>query len=193
MLHEILFYGRGGQGAVTAANILVEAAMLEGKHGQGFPFFGAERRGAPVTAFARLSDKPILRHGMFNEADVIIVLDPGLLDLGVVKRSLLRENGIVVVNTEKDKVPMESINHRGRARIYRVDATKIARDLGLVIAGWPVVNTSMLGAFAKATGLLTIESVKKAIMNYFEGGKAGELNMRAAERAYHETKLVLEV
>ncbi|MGC8953869.1 MAG: 2-oxoacid:acceptor oxidoreductase family protein [Desulfurococcus sp.] len=193
MLYEILFYGRGGQGAVTAANILVEAAMFEGKHGQGFPFFGAERRGAPVTAFARLSDKPILRHGMFNEADVIIVLDPGLLDLGVVKRSLLRENGIVVVNTEKDKVLPESINHRGRARIYRVDATKIARDLGLVIAGWPVVNTSMLGAFVKATGLLTIESVKKAIMNYFEGGKAGELNTRAAERAYHETKLILEV
>lgn len=193
MLYEILFYGRGGQGAVTAANILVEAAMLEGKHGQGFPFFGAERRGAPVTAFARLSDKPILRHGMFNEADVIIVLDPGLLDLGVVKRSILRENGIVVVNTEKDDISLESINRRGGARIYRVDATKIARDLGLVIAGWPVVNTSMLGAFAKATGLLTIESVKKAVMNYFEGGKAGELNMKAAERAYHETKLILEV
>ncbi|ADV65486.1 2-oxoacid:acceptor oxidoreductase family protein [Desulfurococcus mucosus] len=192
MLYEILFFGRGGQGAVTAANILVEAAMMEGKHGQGFPFFGAERRGAPVTAFARISDKPILRHGMFSEADIIVVLDPGLLDLGVVKRGVLRENGVVVVNTEKDHIPPGSLNHRGRARIYRVDATRIARELGLVIAGWPVVNTSMLGALAKATGLIGVESVEKAIGDYF-GGKAGELNKLAAERAYGETKLVLEV
>jgi len=193
MLYEILFYGRGGQGAVTAANILVEAAMMEGKYGQGFPFFGAERRGAPVTAFARLSDKPILRHGMFSEADIIVVLDPSLLDLGVVKRGVLRENGVLIVNTEKEHVALENINHRGKARIYVVDATRIARDLGLVIAGWPVVNTSMLGALAKATGVLGVETIKKAIINYFEGGKAGELNAAAAERAYHETKLFMEV
>lgn len=193
MLVEILFYGRGGQGAVTAANVLVEAAMYEGKHGQGFPFFGAERRGAPVTAFARLSDRPILRHGMFNEADVIVVLDHSLFELGFVKRGVLRDNGVLVANVpENFALEPSMVNAKGRYRAFAVNATRIAKELGLVIAGWPVVNTSMLGAFAKATGLVGLESVKKAIKAYFPG-KAGESNALAVERAYHETKLLFEV
>lgn len=193
MLVEIIFYGRGGQGAVTAANVLVDAAMYEGKHGQGFPFFGAERRGAPVTAFARLSDKPILRHGMFNEADVIVVLDPTLFELGVVKRGLLRDNGVLVANVPDNfELSPGTVNARSKFRAFAVNATRVAKELGLVIAGWPVVNTSMLGAFAKATGLVGLESVKKAIREYFPG-KAGESNALAVERAYHETKLLFEV
>lgn len=193
MFFEILLYGRGGQGAVTAANILVGAAIINGLHGQGFPFFGPERRGAPVTAFARVSDKPILRHGMFKEADVMVVLDRGLLDMGFVKTGVLRENGVMVVNTDSEYMPLDKINYRSHARIYGVDATRIAKDLGLVIAGWPVVNTGMLGALVKATKLVDLEAIRRAILEYFKGGRVGELNAMAAERAYNETRLLMEV
>jgi pyruvate ferredoxin oxidoreductase gamma subunit len=192
MLYEIIWYGRGGQGGVTAANILVYAALREGLYGQGFPFFGAERRGAPVMAFSRISDRPILRHGMFTEADVLVVLDPKLMDIGVVKRIKVRDKGIIVVNTGKpEKLKPGDFNTEGLAKIYAVDATRIALEHKLVVAGWPVVNTGMLGAFSKATGLVGINSVVEAIKEYFPG-RVGEVNALAAEKAYKETKLVLE-
>jgi len=183
MIHEIIFYGRGGQGAVTAANILVEAAMYEGLNGQAFPFFGAERRGAPVTAFARVSDKPILKHGMFNTADILVVLDHGLITSGVVGRVRLRKNGVLIVNTPEQGLDLSKIASEGGFKTYAVDATRIAHDLKLVIAGWPVVNTAMLGALVGAVKLASIDNVKKAIINYF-GEKAGAVNAQAAERAY---------
>jgi pyruvate ferredoxin oxidoreductase gamma subunit len=192
MIHEIIFYGRGGQGAVTAANILVEAAMYEGLNGQAFPFFGAERRGAPVTAFARVSDKPILKHGMFNTADILVVFDQGLVASGVVSRVRLRSNGVLIVNTPERGLDLSRVASEGGFKAYAVDATRIAHDLKLVIAGWPVVNTAMLGALVGAVKLVGIESVKKAIVNYF-GEKAGAVNAQAAERAYAEVKLVKEV
>lgn len=192
MIHEIIFYGRGGQGAVTAANILVEAAMYEGLNGQAFPFFGAERRGAPVTAFARVSDKPILKHGMFNTADILVVFDHGLISSGVVNRVRLRRNGVLIVNTPEQELDLSRIAAEGGFKAYTVDATRIAHDLKLVIAGWPVVNTAMLGALVGAVKLASIENVKKAIVNYF-GEKAGAVNAQAAERAYGEVELVKEV
>jgi pyruvate ferredoxin oxidoreductase gamma subunit len=192
MIHEIIFYGRGGQGAVTAANILVEAAMYEGLNGQAFPFFGAERRGAPVTAFARVSDKPILKHGMFNTADILVVFDQGLVASGVVSKVRLRNNGVLIVNTPERGLDLSRVASEGGFKAYAVDATRIAHDLKLVIAGWPVVNTAMLGALVGAVKLVGIESVKKAIVNYF-GEKAGAVNAQAAERAYAEVKLVKEV
>lgn len=192
MIHEIIFYGRGGQGAVTAANILVEAAMYEGLNGQAFPFFGAERRGAPVTAFARVSDKPILKHGMFNTADILVVFDQGLVASGVVSKVRLRNNGVLIVNTPEQGLDLSRVASEGGFKAYAVDATRIALDLKLVIAGWPVVNTAMLGALVGAVKLVGIESVKKAIVNYF-GEKAGAVNAQAAERAYAEVKLVKEV
>jgi pyruvate ferredoxin oxidoreductase gamma subunit len=192
MIHEIIFYGRGGQGAVTAANVLVEAAMYEGLNGQAFPFFGAERRGAPVTAFARMSDKPILKHGMFNTADILVVFDQGLVASGVVSRVKLRNNGVLIVNTPERGLDLSRVASEGGFRAYAVDATRIAHDLKLVIAGWPVVNTAMLGALVGAVRLVGIESVKKAIVSYF-GEKAGTVNAQAAERAYAEVKLVKEV
>jgi len=192
MIHEIIFYGRGGQGAVTAANVLVEAAMYEGLNGQAFPFFGAERRGAPVTAFARMSDKPILKHGMFNTADILVVFDQGLVASGVVSRVRLRNNGVLIVNTPERGLDLSRVASEGGFKAYAVDATRIAHDLKLVIAGWPVVNTAMLGALVGAVKLVGIESVKKAIVSYF-GEKAGTVNAQAAERAYAEVKLVKEV
>lgn len=193
LLKEIIFLGRGGQGGVTAANILVYAALREGLYGQGFPFFGAERRGAPVMAFSRISDRPIRRHGMFSEADVLVVLDPKLPLIGATRRVRVRDGGVVVVNS-RDPGPLEPGRYTlmGSARIYGVDATRIALEKNLVVAGWPVVNTSMLGAFSRATGLVSIDSVAGAIKEYFPG-RIGELNAEAAREAYSETQLVHEV
>ena len=181
MLVELVFHGRGGQGAVTAARLLVGAVHREGLEGQAFPHFGAERRGAPVRAYARISDRPIRIHEEVRRPDIVVVLDPGLPKLVDVTRGL-KNKGIIVINS---KTPMLFDGYRA----YFVDATGIALELGLVVAGWPVVNTSMLGALAKATGLVSIESVMQEIKEYWPG-RIGEANARAAELAYSRVKKV---
>jgi pyruvate ferredoxin oxidoreductase gamma subunit len=193
LLYELIFLGRGGQGGVTATNILVQAAIYEGKYGQSFPFFGAERRGAPVTSYARISDKPILRHGMFDEADIIVVLDETLVKLGLLKKYTIRDGGLLIVNSSKQSgVSRDLVSTKGRVRVYGVNATEIAKELGLVVAGWPLVNTPMLGALVVASGIVSLSSVEKAIISYF-GERLGAKNVEAVRRAYTETKLVGEV
>jgi pyruvate ferredoxin oxidoreductase gamma subunit len=179
LIVEIRFHGRGGQGAVTAANLLVDAAIREGKYAQAFPHFGAERRGAPVVAFARISDRPIQVHSQIERPDIVVVLDPRLFEITDVI-SGLKDGGIIVANAKENPV------NDKRYKVYCVDATRIARELGLVVSGWPVVNTTMLGALSKATGVVSIESIKWAITNYFTG-RLGEANALAAERAFRET------
>ncbi len=187
---ETIFYGRGGQGAVTSATLLVKAAMKEGYHGQGFPFFGAERRGAPVMAFARISDKPILRHGMFVETDVLVVLDPMLVETGQARKIKVREKGTIILNIPEQASPKKSdFNAGSGVRVYTVNATRIALENNLVVAGWPVVNTSVLGAFSKATQIISLNSILESIKEYFPG-ELGEKNARSAERAYRETREV---
>ncbi len=192
---EIIFFGRGGQGGVTAANILVRAALLQGLYGQGFPFFGAERRGAPVKAFARISDKPILRHGMFDDADILILLDHRLAKIGLAKTIGIRDNGTVIVNTSsKDDVDVSDFKFYGRGKIYVVDATNIAIRNKLVIAGWPVVNTAILGSFSKATGIIDVNNIAKAVEEYFgEKKEIAKANVKAVYDAYKETFLAKEV
>lgn len=180
MLVEIRFHGRGGQGAVTAANLLADAAVREGKYAQAFPYFGAERRGAPVVAFARISDEPIETHSRIENPDIVVVLDPRLFELAPVTEGL-KENGLIIANA-KEKPPIE-----GPYEIYCVDATAIALDLGLVVSGWPVVNTVMLGAFSKATGLVGLESVVEAVKARFPG-KLGERNAEAIMQAAGKVK-----
>lgn len=193
LLIEILFYGRGGQGGVTAANILVAAAVKQGLHGQGFPFFGAERRGAPVKAFARISDKPVRRHGMFDDADVLVVLHPGLITGGYTKNVGVKDKGVIVVNThDRSLVKEENFKLYGSAKTYIVDATDIAMRNNLVVAGWPVVNTSILGSLAKALGIISIDNMAAAVEEYF-GGKIGEINAKATREAYNETVFVGEI
>ena len=181
MLVEIRFHGRGGQGAVTAANLLADAAVKEGKYAQAFPYFGAERRGAPVVAFARISDQPIETHTKIENPDIIVVLDPKLFELTDVT-SGLKDDGIIVANSPS-KPPISN----GKYRVYCVDATRIAKELGLVVSGWPVVNTTMLGAFVKATGLVTLDSIVEAIREQFSG-RLGDLNAEAAKRAMAEAR-----
>lgn len=184
MLYEIIFLGRGGQGAVTASNILVQAAIYENKQGQSFPFFGAERRGAPVTAYARISDRPILKHGMFSDTDVLVILDDSLLKLGIARRFKVRNRGVLIVNTDK-KFPRDQVSVDEGVKAYIVNAIQIARDLGLIVAGWPLVNTAMLGALSSATKIVSIDNVEKAIVDYL-GEKIGLRNAEAARRAYRE-------
>ncbi len=178
VLLELRFHGRGGQGAVKAAEVLVDAAILEGKYGQAFPFFGAERRGAPVEAYARISDKPIRIHSGIRTPDIVIVLDPSLLRLVNVLRGL-KPGGKIIINSPK-KVEIE-----GDYEVYVVNATKIALDLKLVVAGWAIVNTAMLGALVKATNIVSLDSTLKAIRHTW-AGDLGVRNAKAVERAYHE-------
>lgn len=181
MLVEFRFHGRGGQGAVTAADLLVKAAYLDGKWGQSYPFFGAERRGAPVTAYARISDKPLKVHYQIYEPDVVVVLDPIIPKL-VNVTSGLKQNGLVIINTGGRELEPLKIS---RGSLYVVNATDIAVKLNLVVAGWPIVNTGILGAVAKATNIVKIESLVKAIKDTWKGN-AGEMNAKAALIAYDE-------
>ena len=178
VLKEIRIHGRGGQGAVTAAQLLAHAAFLEGKWVQAFPYFGAERRGAPVKAFARISDEPILVHSQVYNPDYIIVLAPKLHEVVDITEGL-KKDGVIIMNTRKKP---EEIGLKDW-RIATVDATDIALELDLLVSGLPVVNTSILGAFAKATGEVQLESVLKAIKITWSGS-AGEKNAKAAELAY---------
>ena len=133
-MHEIRIHGRGGQGAVSAAELLARAAFKDGKYSQAFPYFGVERRGAPVQAFCRIDDRFIRMRQNVYEPDCVIVLDSTLLDVVDVEQGL-KENGLVVLNTRK---------RVDRKNVKTIDATSIA----LETLGRPIVNTVMLGAFA---------------------------------------------
>jgi len=151
---------------------------MEGKWVQAIPFFGAERRGAPVKAFARLSDESILVRSQVYNPDYVIVLDSTLLDIVDVTEGL-KKDGIIIVNTRKKP---EELNIK-QGRVATVDATGIALELQLLVAGLPVLNTTMLGAFAKATGEVKLESVLNTIREEWKGA-AGEKNAKAAALAY---------
>jgi len=175
---EVRIHGRGGQGSVTAAELLAVAAFEDGQFSQAFPFFGVERRGAPVTAFARLSDKKIRLRSQIYEPDYVIVQDATLISAVDVTAGL-KPNGIVIVNSEKSA---EDVGLDARIDVRTIDATGIALD----IIGRPIVNTTLLGAFAGATGEIGIDSIKQSILARFPG-KIGEVNVQAAEKAYQLT------
>ncbi len=176
---EIRFHGRGGQGAVTSAELIAIAAVGMGNFAQAFPSFGPERRGAPVVAFCRVDDKKILIRAKIYEPDVVVVLDPGLITL-VNPLEGLKEGGILIVNTRKS--PDEVLNVcSASCRVATVNADIIAKEeLGRVI-----VNTTMLGAVMKATGFMKVVDIREAVMDRF-GPKLGEKNMKALERAFNE-------
>lgn len=158
---EIRFHGRGGQGAVKASDILAMAAFSEGKQVQAFPFFGVERRGAPVTAFTRISDEEIRIHSYIYEPDVLVVLDPTLIGVVPITDGL-KPNGKIIINTER-KPETFSFPDAVNPKIYTVDCSSIALKYGLGSKAAPIVNTTILGAVAKATGLVSIESIMEAI------------------------------
>jgi pyruvate ferredoxin oxidoreductase gamma subunit len=176
---EIRIHGRGGQGAVTSAEMLALAAIGAGKYAQAFPSFGPERRGAPVQAFVRVSDKPIRVRGEIKEPNVVVVLDPGLLNIMDVS-SGLRDKGIIVVNT---KVPVGELKARFKDKwtVAAVDASAIAMQT----IGVNIVNTTMIGGILKACEVVTMESLNEPLKHRF-GGKASA-NLDACKKAYEKT------
>jgi pyruvate ferredoxin oxidoreductase gamma subunit len=179
---EIRLHGRGGQGAVTSAELLASAAIKEGKYAQAFPSFGPERRGAPVVAFCRISDKGILLRAVINRPDIVLVLDPGVLRLVDVGHGL-KTDGILVTNTRFS--PEEIKKELGlKSRVATVDANRIAQEeLGL-----PITNTTMLGALLKASEVVDKEAMIEPLQERF--GRLAERNIKAFERAYKETKIL---
>jgi len=159
---ELRFHGRGGQGAVMASELLAQAAFLEGKFPQSFPFFGVERRGAPVTAFTRIDAKPISVRTSITEPDIVVVLDASLMRTTRVMAGL-KKHGLLLVNTDH---PVVGIEKRFEGRIATVDATAIALDHGLGSRSTPIVNTAILGALARASGVVSIDSVVEAIIRF---------------------------
>ncbi|MDK2825545.1 pyruvate ferredoxin oxidoreductase, gamma subunit [Methanolobus vulcani] len=178
-MKEIRIHGRGGQGSVTAAELLAVAAFADGKFSQAFPAFGVERRGAPVQAFTRINNEPIRLRSQIYEPDYVIVQDPTLLEV-VDVASGLKEDGILIINSDfdADKFDLDT-----KAKIMTVNATKIALD----IIGRPIVNTVLLGAFAGATGEIEPESIMEAVKERFPG-KVGERNAEAIQEAYKMMK-----
>ncbi len=174
-MKEIRIHGRGGQGSVTAAELLAIAAFDDGKYSQAFPAFGVERRGAPVMAFVRLNDKPIRLRSQIYEPDYVIVQDATLVDVVNVAAGA-KTDGIILINTEKKP---ESFDLNTKASVKTLDATKLAMD----IIGKPIVNTTLVGAFAGVSGLIRPESIKDAVMERFPG-KVGEKNAQAIQAAY---------
>lgn len=156
---EIRFHGRGGQGAVLACRLLAAAAFESGSHCQAFPEFGLERRGAPVLAFTRISPDPISIRGRIVSPHHALVLDASLLKLTDVTEGL-RPGGWIIVNTEQQP---ENLPLPGSFRVAAVNASEIAIRHRLGSRVSPIVNTAILGAFARATGVITIENLQKAV------------------------------
>lgn len=179
-LIEVRWHGRGGQGAVTSAEMVALAAISEGKYGQAFPSFGPERRGAPVQAFVRVSEnQPIRVRAEISRPDVVVVLDPGLL-LVVNVTAGLKPEGTVVVNTRKTP---EEIRREFKIpyRLATINATVIAKE----VLGVNIVNTTMVGALLKAVEIVKPESVAGPLKNRF--GKLGDKNFASMKKAYELT------
>jgi pyruvate ferredoxin oxidoreductase gamma subunit len=181
-LIEIRWHGRGGQGAVTSAEMLAQAAISEGKFAQAFPSFGPERRGAPVQAFNRVDTKEAVRLRVdITTPDHVVVLDPSLLDKVKVTAGL-KEGGYVIVNTRKtaDEIKKEfNINFP----VATVNAGKIARE----VLGVNIVNTTMLGAVLKVTGIVERKSTFAPLQKRF--GKLGDRNIKAMETAFEQVAM----
>ena len=170
-MKEIRFHGRGGQGAVLAAELMVVAAFEDGKYGQAFPAFGGERRGAPVQAFVRLDARPVRVRYRVNQPDHVIILDrtlPNMVDV----LDGLKPGGLALIDSEK----LPGLFWSADAPVYAVPATRIA----LEVFGQPFINPAMLGAWAAATGEISVEAIQRAYQHRFPGS-LGEKNSRAVQ------------
>ena len=176
---QIRIHGRGGQGVVTAAKLIAVAAFKDGKIAQAFPSFGVERTGAPIEAFARIDDKPIRTREHVYEPNVLIIQDSTLLETVDVTHGC-DDNTLVIINTTKPKTQVK-IN-LPKKNIYALDATKIALDT----IGRNIVNTTIMGAFAKVTGFVSLDALKYAIEEKFKtkGSEIINKNIKAIEEAY---------
>lgn len=179
---EIRIHGRGGQGAVIASKVLAGAFFREGKWVQAFPAFGVERRGAPVTAFVRVDEEPIWVRCQIYEPDQLLILDPTLIEAVDVTQGL-KPGGLILINSER---PPEAFS-LGNYRIATVDAGAIALKHGLGTREQPIVNTAILGAYARASGLVGLDAVLEEIAESVPLG--AEANQAAAREAYERVRI----
>jgi len=182
VLREVRWHGRGGQGAWTASELLARAAIHEGKYIQSFPEFGPERMGAPVKAYTRISDKPINLHCAVYNPSLAVVIDPTLVTTVAVTDGL-NEKGILVVNTSKEPNQMKEELKMMKGTVWTVPAT----DIAMRILGRFITNTAMLGAVVRATEIVKMESIEKAVKERFPGPLA-EKNIGVIKEAYTEAK-----
>ncbi len=172
-MFEIRIHSRGGQGGVTAARLLAMAAFLDKKHATAAPFYGAERRGAPVTSFVRIDEEPIKIYSQIRSPNLIVVLDASIMDTVDVLQGI-QEGGTVLINSPHP-VHLPGVN------VLSIDLTGIALSVDLVVSGSPILNTPVLGALAKMD-VISRESAESAIRDMF----SDERNVKAAEAAYKE-------
>lgn len=175
MLKEIRIHGRGGQGNVTASELLAEAAFADGLYAQAFPMFGSERHGAPVTAYVRISDRPIRLRSQIYEPDYVIVQDASLF-AGNDLLEGLKSGGLVVVNSPGDAA---SLGIPDDFRVVTVPATELA----LYLVGKPIINTIMVGAFAGASGEIHVDTLAASVLERYPG-ELGAKEVAAMRRAF---------
>ncbi|MHA1237758.1 MAG: 2-oxoacid:acceptor oxidoreductase family protein [Candidatus Odinarchaeia archaeon] len=180
---EIRFHGRGGQGAWTATQLLAQAALLENKHVQSFPSFGPERAGAPMEAYVRLSEETIKVHSGIYHPDIVVVLDPTLIDAVNVTRGLEPGGKIIINSKETPEEVKKKLDASNNIEVWTVPATTISVE----ILGRDIPSTAMLGALIKASPLVKIESLLQVTCERFKG-KIGEANKRLIKRAYEEAR-----
>ncbi|MCB1188073.1 2-oxoacid:acceptor oxidoreductase family protein [bacterium] len=185
-MRELRIHGRGGQGAVIASKVLAVAIFKEGRWVQSFPAFGVERRGAPVTAFLRVADSPVLLRCEVTTPDDLIVLDPTLLDAIDITAGL-KPGGSILINSA---AAPEAYAHIGPYRIATVDASAIALKYGLGSRTQPIVNTAIVGAFAVFSGLVSLDKVCAAIED--EVPRHAEENVAAAREAAELVRIAQE-
>lgn len=183
-MYEIRWHGRGGQGAVTSAKILADAAFRSGFAGvTSQPSFGAERRGAPITASSRLAHEPLRVLSQVTEPDIVVVLDDSLIDVGGATVGM-KPGGMLIVNTTKPAAELGVVPPG--VQVVTSDVTGAAQSVDLIVGGQPMVSTAILGAIARATGLLDMASVESAITHVFSGSAARK-NVEAAKIAFECT------
>jgi len=178
---EIRIHGRGGQGAVVASKVLAKAFFGEGHYVQAFPAFGVERRGAPVMAFVRIDDAPVRLRCNVYTPDHLIVLDHALTETVDITEGF-KDTGWILLNTHR---PPDHFGYARKFKVAAVDANAIANRHHLGSRATPIVNTAILGAFSRCTGLVKIDSVLKAIADSVPIN--AESNQQAATDAYEET------
>ena len=184
---EIRWHGRAGQGAKTAALLLAGAALKEGKYIQGFPEYGPEREGAPMKAFTRISESPILIHCDVVNPEAVVVLDSTLLEVANVTQGL-GDEGILLVNTKSSPEEIRERLKFNKGKVFTVDATPIS----LKTLGRNLPNMPMLGALIKVNPLIKLETLLSSVREKFEkkfNSKIAESNISAIEKAYEEVKL----
>ncbi|MFA5076054.1 MAG: pyruvate ferredoxin oxidoreductase subunit gamma [Patescibacteria group bacterium] len=176
---EVRLHGRGGQGVVTAAELIAIAAFHQNKYAQAFPFFGVERQGAPVEAYCRISDQPISLRSQIYQPDFLIIQDPSLISD---PRTLngIKQQAIVIINSEKE---LNNLNLSKNIKVFTIPATSLA----LEILGKPIINTALLGAFAAATNLISLKALEQAISEKFneKNKELAAKNIRLAQKAYN--------